>query len=528
MPADQFIYHLPATLAPREFRSWLEDDQVFETEQSKDFTRIYLDTFDWRLYRGGTVLEVILEKGHYLLTWRTLRTGKILGHRTLKVLPRFAAEFIAPGLQQQIRELIGRRSLLPQISLKSNTDKLYLLDSEEKQLLRVETRYDRLLVPNCTNYRVLPAYVYVFPYRGYREAFDTVIQKLTARGRLRAVTSDPLITAMECSELTPEDNHSKPVFELSPGEPAFEVLTKVLNTFRVIMEKNVHGACKAEDPEYLHDFLIAARRTQCIMDRYPDVLPRDQLKLIRQDFEWAEKFASPIRDLDIYLSLFDEFASRLDKTHRSSLRPLYEYLRNQKTTQQWQMRTALESTRYRRLMEGWKRFLEQKPVYSRLPPGATRPIRAVAAKELGALYSETLELGQALTKEANPSEYFQLHQTCKQFSYQLELFQDLFNPKKLAPLARAQMDLQDNLNELHDLNLQHDALREFCTTMQQEHRTMPVWLESMDILIDDRAREYRKALKHFSNRFAKLKKKKMQKQLQALLNDRERKRGEKK
>ncbi len=520
MPADQLIYQLPATLAPKEFKSWLEDDHVFEFEHSKNFTRIYLDTFDWRFFRSGSVLEVILEKGHYLLTWRKLGTGVVLDQRTMKSLPRFASEFIAPGLQRRMRDVIGRRSLMPQISLKSDTRKLYLLDGEEKQQLRLEIRQDRVVVPNSTGYLMLPTFVYLFPYRGYRGAYQKILHRITARGGLLPAQKDPLAEAMDYLHIEPEDYNNRPEFELNPDRDAIDGLKEVLEAFRIIMEKNIQGACQAEDPEYLHDFLIAARRTQCLLNRYPDVFQEKALKLIKQDFEWAEQFASPIRDLDIYLSLFDEFASRLDQAHRASLRPLYEYLQDQKSAKQWQMRTALESTRYKKLMENWKRFLDLKQAQKDLPEAAGRPIREVVGIRIADLYREVFSLGRKLDEESSAEALVALHQTSKKLGYHLELFHSLFPKKKIAWLMEAQLSLQKILNSFHDLNLQHDALLEYRQKMQQEQRTMPVWLETMDLLVEDRERECRKVRLEFPEMFKKLTRKKRQKQVRSLLEDR--------
>ena len=85
----------------------------------------------------------------------------------------------------------------------------------------------------------------------------------------------------------------------------------------------------------------------------------------------------------------------------------------------------------------------------------------------------------------------------------------------------AQLSLQENLNSFHDLNLQHDALLKNRRKMQQEQRTMPVWLETMDLLIEDRERECRKARLEFPERFKKLTRKKMRKQVRSLLENRD-------
>ena len=78
---------------------------------------------------------------------------------------------------------------------------------------------------------------------------------------------------------------------------------------------------------------------------------------------------------------------------------------------------------------------------------------------------------------------------------------------------------QKNLNSFHDLNLQHDALMGYRQKMQQEQRTMPVWLETMDLLIEDRERECVKARHEFPEMFNRLTRKKIQKQVRSLFED---------
>lgn len=519
MPTEQAIYSVPENLSLSELKSWLSGNQLLKIEPPKDISRIYLDTFDWRLFGSGTVLELTARGRDYLLTWRKLETGEILINAVTRKAPQFANDIIAPGLRRQLKEVLEDRTLLQHVSITSDTQTLSLLNDEKKTVMRVELRRDRVTVPRSTKYFKLPNYIYLFPYRGYEDVYNKRLGKLTKKGKLEATTKDPLVNALNCLEISPGEYNNRPQFELKPEQPAYGALCTILNTFRKMMKNNIEGACNDKDPEFLHDFLLAIRRTRCLLNRYSSVFPDKELNLIKQDFEWIEQTATPIRDLDISLNHFDDFVVRVDKEHKDALQPLYKFLKSQKTGQQRKMRVPLESPRYNRLMEKWRNFLKKDINHQDLPSDAGRPILQIASRCIWDIYQEVLTKGEAITDKSPTDELLQLHQISKRLGYQIEIFQTLYPAKKLAPLLEVLNRLQENLNVFHDLNLQYSYLLDDRKRMKQEQRTMPIWLEAIGQLAAGIDIERKEERRKFYDCFKQLSGKKMQKRFRSLFAD---------
>jgi|GEM_PF-7122567 len=519
MPEQQMVYSMPDALPPGELKNWLADEHVIAADGPEERKRTYYDTFDWRLYRAGSLLELTFENGRYTLVWRRVLNGEILHQAKISSIPRFASEFTAPGLRRRLQAYTGGRALLPQVRLSGKLTTFRLVDNDDKTLLRIELRQDRIIVPQSTRFFALPTYAYLFPYRGYEKIYAQKQQQLTRKGRLQPVASPPLMTALDYLDITPEEYSSRPEFALQPDTPAYTALCEILERFRGVMEKNIEGAREDLDPEFLHDFLLALRRTRCILNRFSAAFPKPRLKLIEQDFDWLDSVAEPIRDLDIHLGLFDDFKSRIGADHRVALEQLFVFLQEQKRRRQRAMRTPMESPRYRRLMENWQHFLQRRPKSSTLPTAASQPIIRLSGQQIWKLYQEVARDGRKIKPESPADEILALQENSKRLGYQMTIFSSLYPKKKIDPLRQTQGQLQTILNTFHDMHLQHEALLSYRRKMEQEQRSIPEWLDAIDLLIQDRAEQRQHVMIDYPDSFRKLARKKTHRRFQRLFSD---------
>lgn len=519
MPDQQMVYSMPDALPSRELKTWLADEQLIVTEGPSEQKRTYYDTFDWRLYRAGSQLELALDDGHYTLTWRRIDGGELLHQARINSVPRFASDLAAPGLRRRLQSVTGGRALLPQIRLTGNMTTFRLIDNDAKTVLRIELRRDRIIVPQSTRFFALPSYAYLFPYRGYEKTFARKQKLLTRKGRLRPADRPPLDAALDCLGINPEDYSSRPLFELQPEVPAYESLRGILEKFRSIMEKNIEGAREGLDPEFLHDFLLALRRTRCILNRFSGVFNDPGLRLIEEDFRWIDELAEPTRDLDIHLGLFVDFRDRLGPEHRVAMEQLFGFLKEQKRRRQRELRTPLESPRYRRLMERWQRFLQQQPTAAALPAAASRPIADLSGQAIWTLYREVIRSGEKIDPESPAETILALLDNSRRLGYQMEIFASLYPAERIEPLRQTHARLQEILDRFHDLHLQHQALLSYRQKMEQEQRTVPAWLDAMDLLIADRENERGRTMTDYPERFRSLARKKTRRRFKRLFSN---------
>lgn len=163
MSDKQMIYNVPETLLLPELNEWISGNGSLVEDPAEEIERAYLDTFDWRLFHAGTVLEVSVDNPGYRLHWRTLQSGEILAQASLRKIPHVATDIVAPRLRNQLREILGARALMKQVTIDSGTRCLRILDHDDKTIMRIEVRKDKILIPNSTKHYVLPPTAYLFP-----------------------------------------------------------------------------------------------------------------------------------------------------------------------------------------------------------------------------------------------------------------------------------------------------------------------------------------------------------------------------
>jgi CHAD domain-containing protein len=263
---------------------------------------------------------------------------------------------------------------------------------------------------------------------------------------------------------------------------------------------------------------MAVRRTCLFIIRFASLFPANNLSLIEHGFKWIEQEATPIRDLDIYMSLFDDFESRVDADHRQALISLYVFLQEQKKRDLRRMRISLNSPRYYKLIESWSGFLLSCENRRRLPKDGKAPIGVLARDRIQDIYRQFVKKSKKLSNDAGVKEICELHQVSKQLGYHLEVFSSLFPEKKIARLLKFQIRLQSSLNQFRDMNLQYSRLKEYKSGMKKAQAVRKISLEAVEQLIADRKSEKVKARTDAIKHIKRFTRRKMRKRFKSILS----------
>ena len=92
-------------------------------------TRTYYDSFDWRLYAHGGVLEAESGNGDIDLLWRALNSGEPYNRQFVDTLPRFAWDLPPGPLRKAFEPVLEMRALLPVAWVRSTVSAIFRADS---------------------------------------------------------------------------------------------------------------------------------------------------------------------------------------------------------------------------------------------------------------------------------------------------------------------------------------------------------------------------------------------------------------
>jgi CHAD domain-containing protein len=266
---------------------------------------------------------------------------------------------------------------------------------------------------------------------------------------------------------------------------------------------NEAGARAGLDPECLHDFRVAVRRTRTALGQIRGVFPKKALERFRSGFAWLGEVTGPTRDLDVYLLHFPEYQARLPEAVQGDLQPLHAFLKSHRQKEQAALVETLDSHRYRQLLQGWRAFLEAEGPAQTSLVNALRPVREVAGEQIARAYRRVVKQGKAITKASPATDLHRLRKSCKKLRYLLEFFQPLYPPKKVKKLIKALKRLQENLGAFQDLEVQGAALRQFGRQMVDEEEAPAATLLAMGMLVASLGEQQQRVRKEFKANFSR-------------------------
>jgi CHAD domain-containing protein len=472
---------------------------VSEATRPVTLRRLWLDTFDWRLYRSGLTLEQTARRGAVDLVL-TGRDGAVLAADHLA--PGAAARPAWPGLldvlplgplRDQLGPVVGVRALLPVARAVSLVTDRRVLNSDDKTVARVTV--DRMSVTHPAPGAVLPRLA-VTALRGYQAQAQRIADLLAAAPGVAEGGQSGLEAALAAAGRRPGDYSGKIDVRLTPRMPAAAALAAVLTSLYDTLTANVPGTVRDLDTEFLHDLRIAVRRTRSALKLGGDVLPGGMAGRFRPEFKWLGDLTTPTRDLDVYLLGYPAMAAGLIAATADELRPFHDHLERSRAAAQRGLARGLRSARFRRLDGEWRHALATADAGSRRPTAAR-----LAGSRIRRAHRRVISDGSAITATSPPESLHELRKRCKELRYLLEFFGSLYDPGEQWRAVRELKSLQDCLGEFQDTQVQHDEIRAFATQMMDERAAPAATLLAMGEIAAGLAAAQQRARSQFAGRF---------------------------
>ncbi len=470
--------------------------------------RRYFDSFDWLLYDARTVLYQETAGKHKHLHWQRLDDGPPTHTLAASEPLRFAKDLPPGRFCDDLAPVLGYRALLPVAEVMYRRRVFRVLNDDEKTTARLVVEENIVATNSTRGYKaLLGAMLHVTPVKGYEDTALALSRLLRKEVALPDHASPLLLDALDALGHTPGAAAANNDPVLDPALRADEAVRLILRSLLQTIERNEPGTRADIDTEFLHDFRVAVRRTRSVLSQLKTILPPDVLGHYRPAFKWLGSVTGPTRDLDVYLLKFETYQTWVPPRVREDLDLLRDFLTVQQRREQARLVEALDTPRYRALIDGWHAFLDGPAPDPPPSPEAERPVLAVASARIWRTYKKVIREGQAIVNnpEAPAEALHQLRIRCKKLRYLLELFRSLYPPKALKRLIKALKQLQDNLGDFNDFEVQQDTLQQFAFQMMNEGRTEVETFLAMGRLeayMEQRQHETREAFTERFMRFA--------------------------
>ena len=503
---NTLIFDIPRNQSVKATESLFRQHFHLRKQVDRVTTRTYLDTFDWRVFKSGGVLEAESDKTGIWLTWRSLGADQVYGRYPVTRIPRFVSDLKVTGFRKRLEKVLGVRAMVPIVNVQSRSHVFTVLNLQAKTVLRIEIQSDRAPYQSGGKSRIrrkamLGSRIHVFPMKGYEKTVDNACTVLQEKCHLIPAVTDPVLTALAAIGCEPGIVSQKPTV----ADPVQRTDTTAKYIFRHLLEtmvQNENGVRQEIDSEFLHDFRVAVRRTRSLLVQMNNVLSRQRISGFSREFSWLGKVTGPSRDMDVYLLSFDSFKLLLPKEMRKDLMPLQEFLGRHRVTEYQRLIRVLDSERYRLLKRNWKRFLGLPPPKRLSLQNAGRPIIDVASEKIWHVYRKAINQGNLILPEAPATSLHQLRKTCKKLRYLIEFFQDLYKKNKVSRLINSLKVLQNNLGEYQDLVVQQITIKKFIHAMEEETGLTDNTRNAMEMLVFRLEQRNLRVRMEFAERFS--------------------------
>ena len=289
--------------------------------------RRWLDTFDWRLYRAGLMLEFEqARRGGRLLLSRT--DGTLQAEQPVTGWPpRRPALDLPPGpVRDRIMVLIRPRALLPIVRAASTVSVARLLNADGKTVARLVAENITVTTAAAGPATVgptaagataagttaeLPLRLAITEVRGYPGQARRAATLLAGLPGVSYASQSVFTAALTALGRHPSDYTSGVDAEITASMPASVAVARLLLRLLDTLEQNVDGVLRDIDTEFLHDLRVAVRRTRSAIKLLGEVLPADLAEYYKTEFKWLGDLTTPTRDLDVHLLGFDAMTGQL-------------------------------------------------------------------------------------------------------------------------------------------------------------------------------------------------------------------------
>lgn len=453
-------------------------------EKPASCVRSYYDSFDWRLYRAGVVLEEKICGEEARLCWRNRESGRLERYQRIGTVPRFAWDLPMGPVRDRLEPVLEMRALRPLARVQVASTTLRVLNSDDKTVLRLELEDACLLHTDGTQGAALGACLRVVPVKGYDKLPATVLGVIRGVLGLSQAPEGLFDQALRAAGRRPGDYSAKLDIRLDPGMPAAEAARTILGVLLDVVVANEAGTRADLDSEFLHDFRVAVRRARSALSQLRKALPPSLVERFAPELRWLGQITGPTRDLDVYLLTFGDYQAALPPGVREDVLPLREFLQRHQRQEHQSLVRALDSGRYATLRSAWREFVEGRAPAADPGPHAECAILEIASRQIWRDYRRVVREGSAISDDSPATGLHELRKSCKKLRYALELFLALYPPKATRKLIKFLKALQDNLGEFQDLEVQADALKRLAAQMMREGQVQADTLLAMGMLVE--------------------------------------------
>jgi CHAD domain-containing protein len=244
-------------------------------------------------------------------------------------------------------------------------------------------------------------------------------------------------------------------------QPAGRLLALVLDGYLQQFRSHEAGVRADEDPEELHDYRVALRRTRSLLAAGKQVFPAEELELLRGLTAWLAGVTSSVRDLDVLATDLPGLTERVAPELADGILPLTTALAVRRADAYDELVAVLDGDRLPVLVRRWRSMANVYRIGGgEAGPDAMRPAGEVVDALVLTSYRRMRKRGKAAMATDDREQWHDLRKALKRFRYLSAAFSPMYGPDAFRKVSKRLSDLQDTLGRLQDHHVQASIIEE--------------------------------------------------------------------
>ncbi|TAN20422.1 MAG: CHAD domain-containing protein [Actinomycetota bacterium] len=467
-----------------------------------------LDTFDWALDRSEMSLKlhetnnsaqlVFSEPSFYLISEMPFSNSNWLS----------PGSFEDPFLSRRLPQVTSDRALIVQAATAADSCQFKLYNAEGMDASTVWL-YRLPEIDQCS--------VLLISKRGY-ESFHQKIRRSLLDAfeelNLGVNNGDPFEIILNKHGRSKRDYQTKFSLEVDRSTYGCIALGQALASEELRAQRNAAWLKEHPDPEFLHDFRVAMRRSSSFIKSLGSLLAPLDTAWFRTELKLFINTTSPIRDLENLGALAERQLER--DPNNAALRGFSSRIAKDVSKGYADLSDLVPSSRFEHLLSTWDRLARQCLSLSLItspPPGKNYfnygknhdPAITPKTKLSDSAKALLLKSGVSLIKRAKKTKrnmtaesLHRLRKEVKTFRYLLEFFEPVLEPVRTREVIIRIKRLQDALGQHQDSVVQLQLLARLCEKYQVDQQGVSVLFQVLEHDQQSSIESYAKEIKMFS------------------------------
>jgi CHAD domain-containing protein len=423
-----------------------------------------LDTFDGRVRRAGARLTRTGVDGTARLAWEP-RGGRNPLVLQLTRPIGFAWDLPDGPLQQVLAPVVGVRRLLAQADAEGHGSHLDILDDRDKTVARLRIESGQVRSPaSGSAWRPLPTIVTLTGLRGYEDVYRRLMPVIESRPGIASCPEGFHGVILRTVGAPDAGDLSSPRVDVPPSAGAAAGARHIHLALLGVLAANEPGLRENLDTEFLHDFRVAVRRTRALLGQIRHVFPPQVVEHVSSEFSWIGRLTGPARDLDVLVLGLRTHPRQAD-IPADDLDALLAFLGQRQQQAHEELVAALDSLRYRRLLQEWRAFLERPVRAGPGPRNEGRLLAEVVSRRAWRLSRRIVSRAETIDAHTAAAHVHEVRIDAKKLRYLIDVTPAFYDAVDLECILGALKKLQRVLGDFNDAQVQEARLLEYGRAM---------------------------------------------------------------